>query len=377
MPQSTIQQLADYGQSIWLDYISRSLLESGKLKNLIGQGLRGMTSNPSIFNQAISASNDYDERIVELKRDGKTTFEIYDALTIQDIQEAADYFRPVYEQTKRLDGYVSLEINPQIAHQIAEQIKEGLRLFKEVNRPNLMIKVPSTPEGFAVIEELIANGINVNATLIFSRQQYERVADAYMKGLSRCKGDLSGIHSVASVFISRIDTSVDECLDERLADVSDTSQREKLQALKGKAAVANSRLIFEKYKTLFDSARFRSLKDRGANAQRVLWASTSTKNPQYSDVKYVAELITRPTVNTLPEKTLQAFLDHGKIQDAFSDPAMDSETVLSRLQSLGINVDHVCQDLLHDGVVAFEDAFEALLSSIEKKAAQLYAQNKS
>lgn len=376
MPQSTIQQLADYGQSIWLDYISRSLLESGKLKNLIGQGLRGMTSNPSIFNQAISSSHDYDEKIVGLKRDGKSTFEIYDALTVQDIREAADYFKPVYEQTKRLDGYVSLEINPKIAHQIDEQIEEGLRLFREVNRPNLMIKVPSTPEGFAVIEELVANGINVNATLIFSRQQYERVADAYMKGLSRCDSDLAKIHSVASVFISRIDTSVDECLDERLADMNDSSQKEKLQALKGRAAVANSRLIFEKYRALVDSARFKSLKAKGANAQRVLWASTSTKNPQYSDVKYVSELIARPTVNTLPEKTLQAFLDHGKVQDAFGYPAAESEAVLSRLQSLGINVDHVCQDLLHDGVVAFEDAFEALLSSIEKKAAQLYTQTR-
>jgi transaldolase len=376
MSQSTIQQLADYGQSIWLDYISRSLLESGKLKNLIGQGLRGMTSNPSIFNQAISSSNDYDEKIAGLKRDGKSGFEIYDALTIQDIQEAADHFKPVYEQTDRIDGYVSLEINPKIAHQIGEQIEEGLRLYKEVNRPNLMIKVPSTPEGFAVIEELTANGINVNATLIFSLRQYERVADAYMKGLSRCGGDLSQIHSVASIFISRIDTSVDECLDERLADVSDPSQKEKLQALKGKAAVANSRMIFEKYRALFAGARFQPLKAKGANVQRVLWASTGTKNPQYSDVKYVCELTARPTVNTLPEKTLHAFLDHGKVQDAFSCPATESEEILSCLQSLGINVDHVCQDLLHDGVVAFEDAFEALLLSIEKKAAQLYAQNK-
>lgn len=376
MATSTIQQLADYGQSIWLDYISRSLLESGRLKSLIGQGLRGMTSNPSIFNQAISYSNDYDERIAELKHDGKSTFEIYDALTIQDIQEAADHFKAVYEQTNCLDGYVSLEINPQIAHQIGEQIKEGLRLFREVNRPNLMVKVPSTPEGFAVIEELTANGINVNATLIFSRMQHERVADAYMKGLSRRGGDLTNIHSVASVFISRIDTAVDERLDERLADVSDPSQKEKLQAIKGKAAVANSRMIFEKYQALFNSARFQTLKAKGANVQRVLWASTSTKNPQYSDVKYVCELTARPTVNTLPEKTLHAFLDHGKVQDAFDGPVSESEKILVHLQSLGINVDHVCQDLLRDGVVAFEDAFEALLSSIEKKAAQLSLRNK-
>ena len=380
MPKTTIQQLAEYGQSAWLDYISRSLLESGKLKNLIAQGLRGMTSNPSIFNQVISAGSDYDERIARLKRKGKSTFEIYDGLTIADIQDAADRFRSVYVETKRLDGYVSLEINPKIAHRIDEQIQEGLRLFQAVNRPNLMIKVPATDEGFRVVEELIAQGVNVNATLIFSVWQYEKTAEAYSKGLNRRlsdKKDLSRLHSVASVFISRIDTVVDELLEERLADENNDEQKKRLQSLRGKAAVANSRMIFERYHELFDGKAFKALKQNGANVQRVLWGSTSTKNPQYSDIKYVTELIAPKTVNTLPEKTLNAFLDHGQVQDAFACPARESEDLLTALRGLGINIDHVCHDLLRDGVTAFEDAFEALLASIEKKAAMLDSVSKT
>ncbi|OGX37023.1 MAG: transaldolase [Omnitrophica WOR_2 bacterium RIFCSPLOWO2_12_FULL_50_9] len=376
MQPTTIQQLADYGQSIWLDYISRSLLESGKLKNLIAQGLRGMTSNPSIFNQVISSGRDYDERIIRLKAQGKSTFEIYDALTIADIQDAADFFQGVYEKTKGLDGYVSLEINPQIAHRVDEQVKEGIRLCTAVQRPNLMIKVPATKEGLTVAEELIAYGINVNVTLIFSLQQYEGAVKAYFKGLNRLtqhQGDLTKLRSVASVFVSRVDTTVDELLDERLADVSDSIQKEKLQSLKGKAAVANCRAIFEKYRELFGGGAFKVLKEKGADIQRVLWGSTSTKNPQYSDIKYVTELIARPTVNTIPEKTLHAFLDHGCIQEAFTYPASQSKDLLAQLKNLGIDADRICQDLLHDGVVAFEDAFQALLASIEKKAAQLCA----
>lgn len=376
MKPTTLQQLAGYGQSIWLDYISRSLLESGKLKNLIAQGLRGMTSNPSIFNQVISSGSDYDEKIIRLKAQGKSTFEIYDALTIADIQDAADLFQGVYKKTKGLDGYVSLEINPQIAHKVEEQVQEGIRLCTAVKRPNLMIKVPATKEGLTVAEDLIAYGINVNVTLIFSLQQYEKAAEAYFKGLERLtlhNGDLTKLRSVASVFVSRVDTTVDELLDERLADVTDSIQKEKLQSLKGKAAVANCRAIFEKYRELFGGGAFKVLKEKGADIQRVLWGSTSTKNPHYSDIKYVTELIAQPTVNTLPEKTLNAFLDHGRIQAAFTYPAGASRDMLAQLKNFGIDVDHICQDLLRDGVVAFEDAFQALLASIEKKAAQLCA----
>ncbi len=379
MTKTTIQQLADYGQSAWLDYISRPLLESGKLKDLIAQGLRGMTSNPSIFNQVISSSNDYDAKITQLKKNGKSTFEIYDALTIADIQDAADQFKPVYAATKGLDGYVSLEINPKIAHKITEQIKEGVRLFAAVGRPNLMVKVPATREGFSVIEELTSRGINVNATLIFSIEQYVFTVEAYLAGLTRLlknKGRADKVHSVASVFVSRVDTTIDDVLEKRAAGANNDTERQTLQSLKGKAAVANCRVIFEQYQNFVNNARFKTLAAQGANMQRVLWGSTSTKNPQYSDIKYVTELIARPTVNTLPEKTLLAFLDHGKVHEAFGASSGDAAKILSRLKSLGIDIDQVCQDLLRDGVKAFEDAFEALLNAIEKKAAQLKASNK-
>ena len=371
MAKTTIQQLADYGQSAWLDYISRSLLEGEKLKNLISQGLRGMTSNPSIFNQAISSSNDYDVKIAQLKGKGKSAFEIYDALTITDIQDATDLFQPVYKETNGLDGYVSLEINPKIAHKIDEQIKEGVRLFQAVDRPNLMVKVPATREGFSVIEELTSRGINVNATLIFSLEQYVFTVEAYLAGLTKLlknKGKVclpAKVHSVASVFVSRVDTTIDDLLEKR------ADKDESLRSLKGKAAVANCRVIFEQYQNFVNDQRYKTLAGQGANMQRVLWGSTSTKNPQYSDIKYVTELIARPTVNTIPEKTLLAFLDHGQIQDSFISSYSESKKILSDLQAQGIDINSICADLLRDGVKAFEDAFEALLSAIEKKAAQL------
>jgi len=369
-----MQELAENGQSIWLDYIDRPLLETGKLTTMIEDGLRGMTSNPTIFNNAIGASADYDEKIKELSSAGKTTFEIYDELTIKDIQDAADHFKGVYEVTEGLDGYVSLEIDPQIAHKAEEQIQEGLRLFKKVSRSNVMIKVPSTGAGIPVIEELIANGINVNATLIFSVGQYEAVAKAYYKGLARRVqegSDLSGIRSVASVFISRIDATVDKLIDAKLAEETDEAKKEQLQVLKGKAAVANSRIVFEKWKKLMGSDEVKALKGKNANVQRVLWASTGTKNPDYSDIKYVTELICAPTVNTLPEKTLNAFLDHGEVQEAFTDGPQEAVNVIESLRGFGIDIDVVCSDLLDKGVVAFDDAFKELAASIEKKAAEL------
>lgn len=367
MAETTLQQLAGYGQSIWLDYINRSMLENGRLKSLIAQGLRGMTSNPSIFNQVISSGTDYDAKIAQLKKNGKSTFEIYDALTIADIQDAADLFQPVYQATDGLDGYVSLEINPKIAHKIDEQIKEGARLFAAVGRPNLMVKVPATREGFSVIEELTARGVNVNATLIFSLEQYVFTVEAYLAGLTRLlknKGNAGQVHSVASVFVSRVDSTIDDLL---------AAKGQNLQSLKGKAAVANCRVIFEQYRNFVNNERFKTLAAQGANMQRVLWGSTSTKNPAYSDIKYVTELIARPTVNTLPEKTLLAFLDHGRVEENFGSSYNDAQKVLSDLKKHEIDVDRVCGDLLRDGVKAFEDAFEALLSSIEKKAAQLRA----
>lgn len=374
MSKSKMSELAQFGQSIWLDYIDRPLLESGKLTSMIEKGLMGMTSNPSIFNNAIGSSSDYDGKIRTLNEAGKTTFEIYDELTIRDIQDATDQFKGVYEETNGLDGYVSLEIDPRIAHKVQEQAQEGLRLFKKVDRPNLMIKVPSTEEGISVIEELIAKGINVNATLIFSVEQYEQVAKAYYKGLARRAeeaSDLSNVRSVASVFVSRIDTVVDKMINEQLVKETVVSNKEQLQSLKGKAAVANSRIIFEKWSELLESADAQALKSKNANVQRVLWGSTGTKNPNYSDIKYVTELIAAPTVNTIPKKTLDAFLDHGRIQDAFVDGPQKSSDIIKSLNGFDINVDAVCHDLLDKGVDAFDEAFKELLTSIEKKAAEL------
>ena len=364
MSKTTIQQLADYGQSIWLDYISRSLLETGRLKSLIDSGLRGMTSNPTIFNQAISSSCDYDSKITRLLESGKNTFEIYDELTIRDIQEACDAFKNVYEKTDALDGYVSLEINPKLAMNTDESIKEGRRLFKKVQRPNVMIKVPSTKAGFPVIEELLADGINVNVTLIFSVKQYEQTAQVYFKGMNRLaqkQKDLSRTRSVASVFVSRIDTAVDKLLDEKKASPS----------LKGKAAVANSQLIFEKFQGLFAGDTFKALAKNFAQPQRVLWASTGTKNPAYSDIKYVTDLISKPTVNTLPANTLSAVLDHGVVQEALTGDAEEARKIFNDLKTLGIDIDQVCANLLTDGVAAFEKSFDELLHSIETKSKSL------
>ena len=369
-----MQELADYGQSVWLDYIDRPLLETGKLASMIENGLRGMTSNPTIFNNAIGSSADYDQRIKELKAAGKTTFEIYDELTVKDIQDATDQFKGVYETTNGLDGYVSLEIDPQIANKAEEQIQEGLRLFEKVNRPNVMIKVPSTEAGIPVIEELIANGVNVNATLIFSVAQYEQVVRAYYKGLARRttdRSDLSGIRSVASIFVSRIDTAVDKLIDAKLAEETDEMKKLQLESLKGKAAVANSRIIFETWKDLLDSDEVKALEGKNASVQRVLWASTGTKNPDYSDIKYVTELISAPTVNTIPEKTLNAFLDHGKVNDAFAESLQEDSSIIESLRAFGIDIDAVCNDLLVKGVASFDDAFKELSASIEKKAAEL------
>ncbi|MCR4338158.1 MAG: transaldolase [Candidatus Omnitrophica bacterium] len=377
MPRTRLHELADLGQSIWLDFINRDLLTTGKLQKWIDDGLRGMTSNPSIFNQVISQGTDYDAAILKLKEQGKSTFEIYDELTIKDIQDATDFFKPVYEKTDRLDGYVSLEINPQLAHDTEASIKEGRRLFKKVGRPNVMIKVPATDEGFPVIEELLAEGINVNVTLIFSRLQYERTVEAYLRGLERLsqiRHDLSDVRSVASVFVSRIDTSIDHTLRQKLTVAKSAEEKESLNQLLGKAAVANSTWIYTIAQDLFASERFQELVEKGAAVQRVLWGSTSTKDPQYRDVKYVEEMIARDTVNTVPEKTLKAFMDHGIVQETLRNDTTDAQHVFNQLAHFQINIDAVCLQLLKDGVLAFDKSFEELTRSIEDKAQKLCGQ---
>jgi transaldolase len=369
-----LNELAEFGQSVWLDYISRKLIKTGRLMELISQGLLGMTSNPTIFDNAISKSDDYDEDIKKLASQGKSTFEIYDELTIRDIQDAADLFLPIYEKTGGLDGYVSLEINPMLARKTEETIAEGKRLHKKVNRRNLMFKVPATEEGYHAIEELLAAGINVNVTLIFSLEQYEKTAHAYIRGVQRLiekGGDPSKLRSVASVFVSRIDSAVDRMLEEKMGLEECKAIRGSLQHLLGKAAVANSLLIYDLHGKIFDTPQFHKLREKGAHYQRVLWGSTSSKNPAYSDIKYVEELMVKNSVNTMPENTLLAFLDHGAVKDALSSRSEGASDVVEELDHTGISVDEVCAKLLKEGVTAFEKSFESLLKSIEHKSTSL------
>ena len=365
MSFTKMQELAQMGQSLWIDNISRSMIVSGRLKSLIDQGLRGQTSNPTIFKQAITGSADYDARITQLAEAGKSTFEIYDELTIKDVQDAADLFKGVYVQTKGLDGYVSLEIDPRLAQAHEAQTKEGLRLWKKLGRPNVMIKVPATKNGCLVVEDLIAEGVNVNTTLIFSAEQYQQVAWSYLKGLARLAqkgGDIARVRSVASIFVSRIDAAVDKWLEEK--GVGDK---------KGRAAVQNCEIVFHKFIQTFAAQEFKVLEVKGAHVQRVLWASTGTKDPRYSDVKYITELIADPTVNTLPDKTLEAFLDHGTVKPAMPGDVAVAQHGLEELRALGMDVGVLCLKLLDEGLVAFERSFEELTASIEEKSKRLCA----
>ncbi len=358
-----LHDIAKLGQSLWIDNISRSMITGGKLKSLIDQGLRGQTSNPTIFKQAISTSTDYDARIQQLAESGKSTFEIYDELTIKDVQDAADLFRGVYDSTKGLDGYVSLEINPKLGNELDAQLKEGMRLWQKLNRPNVMIKVPATKNGLGVVEALISQGINVNVTLIFSAEQYQQVVWSYLKGLSHLAqggGDIKKVHSVASIFVSRIDTSIDKKLEEK-------------SVLRGKAAVANCEIVYHKFQNSFSGGEFKALKLKGANVQRVLWASTGTKDPQYSDIKYITELIAADTVNTVPDKTLEAVLDHGVAKTAMPGSVAEAQKTIEQLRLLGIDVGMVCNQLLEEGLASFEKSFEELTTSIEEKTRRLCA----
>ncbi|MFH1771730.1 MAG: transaldolase [Candidatus Omnitrophota bacterium] len=376
MGKTSIREAADYGQSIWLDSISRSLIESGEISRFIKQGLRGLTSNPTIFEKAIGQGNDYDNRIIGLISSGKAVFDVYDELTVGDIQDAADLFLDVYKSTNGLDGYVSLEVNPELAHNTQATIKEGLRLFEKAQRRNLMIKVPATDNGFEAVEELISRGINVNVTLIFSLRQYQKTASSYINGIKRYSdkgGDIKNVRSVASVFVSRIDTVVDNLIDSKLKEAS-AGQVKQLQLLKGKAAVSNSHIIWSEYNKIFSSAEAKELAAKGMNLQRVLWGSTGTKNPEYSDIKYITELIAKDTVNTVPQNTYEAFLDHGVVKEAFACDSACACEIINKLEEIGIGIDVVCEELLKKGVEAFKNSFTSLLDTIKKKQERMLSE---
>ncbi len=369
-----IKQLDEFGQSIWLDNINRSMIESGQLKKMIDDGLLGQTSNPTIFDKAISSGSDYDQAMQTFSGQGQNAFEIYDNLSIKDVQDAADLFKTVYDKTNGRDGYVSLEINPKLAHSLKETINEGKRLYKKVNRNNLMLKVPATSAGFKAIEEFISLGMNVNATLIFSLEQYKNTAQAYIKGIKHLleKGrDPSKVRSVASVFVSRIDSTIDAKLDEMIEKTCNDEEKKMFENLKGKAAVANTACIYGAYCDVLSSAEFKDLQSKGVNPQRVLWASTSTKNPAYNDVKYVEELIAKDTVNTLPDQTYIAFMDHGKVAQALTNDVTSANEAIRKLKSIGIDIDAVCQDLLEKGVASFEKSFESLLDHLDSKVKKM------
>jgi len=364
-----INELKTIGQSIWYDNIERKLLDDGTLAGMIERGeIRGITSNPSIFNNAISNSNEYDKEIESLTRKGVTKEDIYEQLAVRDIQRAADLFLPLYQETKGGDGYVSLEVSPFLAHETDRTISDAKKLWKMVDRPNLMIKIPATLEGLPAVTEVIAAGINVNVTLIFSLSRYQAVMEAYLAGLEKRiqEGEkIDGVSSVASFFISRIDAKVDSQLEEILDKTAD-GEKDHVKGLFGKAALASGKLAFEAYEENFgDQAnRFGELRGSGANKQRALWASTSTKNPQYPDTLYVDGLIGPDTVNTVPPKTLVAFFDHGKVEQSIDKDINNAKNVFKDLAEAGIDMEDVAADLESEGVKAFAVAFTSLLDSI-------------
>ena len=372
MAKNALLDLQRFGQSIWYDYIKRSLLASGELRQLVERdGVRGVTSNPAIFEKAIAGSADYDDAIGRLCARGIVSpLEIFEHLAVEDIRRAADVLAPVYERTAARDGYVSLEVSPRLAYETAATVAEAQRLWAAVGRPNVMIKVPATPQGLPAIRRLIGEGININITLLFARQVYEAVAEAYIGGLEDLAargGDLGRMASVASFFVSRIDTLVDGLIETRLATVTDTRERALLESLVGKVAIANARLAYQSYGRIFATDRWRALAARGAKTQRLLWASTGTKNPRYSDTLYVDELIGPDTVNTVPVATLASFREHGRPRASLSEAVDTAVETMARLEQAHISMDEVTEQLLEQGVKLFADAFDKLLAAIEGK----------
>lgn len=368
---SSLLKLIDCGQSYWLDNLSRKKIESGTLKKRIQeQGLRGVTSNPSIFDKAISKSDDYDEQIEKLTQEGQSTEKIYENIVIKDIQDACDLFSSLYSQSDGLDGYVSLEVSPHLAHNRKATEDEARRLFKKVARPNCLIKIPGTDAGIAAVEQMLYEGVNVNITLLFSVKVYERVAIAYISALERRVKEnkpINRIASVASFFLSRIDVLVDQLLQHRITGDDPASQAAK--ALLGTIAIANAKMAYQSFKKTFQGDRWQALEKKGAKFQRPLWASTSTKNPKYSDVMYVEPLIGKSTVNTMPDETIEAFENHGKaVCNAIENDLEKAKSTLKNLRETGIDLDFVTAQLVNEGIQKFIDPYDSLLKSIEEKS---------
>jgi len=364
-------QLKALGQSVWYDNIDRSQLVSGQFKRLLDEdGICGVTANPTIFEKSISSGHAYDEQINQLIREGKSTNEIYEALIIQDIRTVADILRPIYDSANRQDGLVSLEVSPDLAHDTEGTLSEVRRFWKMVDRPNLMIKIPGTPEGIPAVLQALTEGINVNITLIFSISTYRQVAEAFISALEarRTAGeDISHMASVASFFVSRVDTLVDKLLEDKIKATSDPAEQQHLKSLEGKAAIANARLVYQDFKKIFNTPRFAALKQASAYVQRPLWASTSTKNPAYRDVLYAEELIGPDTVDTMPLETIENFRDHGRVRLSIEDNLEEAHQVLDDLEKIGIHYDQVTKQLQDEGVQKFADSFHTLFEGIAEK----------
>lgn len=368
MKENPLKKLEALGQSIWLDYIRRELIEGGELRKLINNdGLRGMTSNPTIFEKAIAGSHDYDSDIKRMVLEGRDVKTIYEALSQHDVQGAADLFRPLYDKLDGKDGYVSLEVNPHLANDTKGTIEEARRLWEQLNRPNVFIKVPATAEGLPAIQQLISEGININVTLLFGLPRYREVAQAYIAGLEAraAKGlPLAKVASVASFFISRIDTLVDSMLQKLLS--TEDAKAKISQKILGQVGIASARLAYQIHKEIFKSARFKKLADKGARIQRLLWASTSTKDPHYSDVKYVEALIGKDTVDTIPLETLNSYRDHGDPKPRLEDDLDQATWIFKKLPELNINIDKVTQQLENEGVEKFNQPFDKLMETLSK-----------
>jgi transaldolase len=366
-----LAQIKTQGQSVWYDNIDRAQLVSGAFKRLLDEdGVVGVTANPTIFEKSISNGHAYDEQLTQLISQGKSTNEIYEALVMQDIRTVADLLRPIYDRTNALDGYVSLEVSPELAHDTEGTISEARRFWQTVNRPNLMIKIPATPAGIPAVEQALTEGINVNITLIFSLDSYEAVTEAYLSALEsrNAEGkDISRIASVASFFVSRVDTLVDKLLEDKIKASSDPKSQAHLKSLEGKAAIANARVVYQEFKRIFGSPRFETLKHSGAHVQRPLWASTSTKNPAYRDVLYAEELLGPDTVDTMPLETIVNFRDHGVVARTVEKDPKGAQTALDELEKVGVHYAQVTQQLQDEGVQKFADSFRQLFQGIEKK----------
>jgi transaldolase/glucose-6-phosphate isomerase len=369
--ENRIRALQDFGQSVWLDDLRRSLFTSGEFRRLIVEdGLRGATSNPSIFEKAIAGSTDYRDAVREIRRRGDVApMALYEMLAIRDVRDGADLLRPVYDDTARADGYVSLEVSPYLAHDADATIQEARRLWKAIDRPNAMIKVPASREGLPAIRQLTSEGINVNITLLFGIERYEAVARAYFDGLStfvQKGGDPASVSSVASFFVSRIDTMVDELITAQLAGPIDAGARAALNGLLGTVAIANAKLAYQRYLALCRTSAWQRLAAQGAHRQRLLWASTSTKNSHYGDLRYVEGLVGPETVNTITPATLEAFRDHGRLRSSLEDQVDEARGTLAALDRAGISLTEVTDRLLEDGVTRFKAALDTLLGAIQK-----------